>query len=142
MTAESKASQSWTEHQEALLRLARCQLFFVGGAPRSGTTWLQYRLNSHPEVSCSGEGLFMKHLAEPLEAMMTARRQTLAAKNTAVFRHGGGYRLPTPEDVEFLLGSAVMLALERQSAGKICRAVGEKTPENVFFFTRLKHLLN
>jgi hypothetical protein len=33
-----------------------------------------------------------------------------------------------------------MLALERQCAGKACRAVGEKTPENVFFFARLKRL--
>jgi hypothetical protein len=140
VTPETSSSTNWTEQQEGLLRLARCQLFFVGGAPRSGTTWLQYLLDSHPQVSCSGEGLFMKHLAEPLEAMMTTRRQTLAAKNQAVFRHGDGYRLPASEDVEFLLGSAVMLALARQSAGKACRAIGEKTPENVFFFARLKRL--
>ena len=140
MAPESRASQSWAEQQERLLRLARCQLFFVGGAPRSGTTWLQYLLDSHPEVSCRGEGLFMKHLAEPLEAMMAARRQVLAAKNNVVFRHGGGYALPPGEDVDVLLGTAVMLALERQCAGKACRAVGEKTPENVFLFTRLKRL--
>jgi hypothetical protein len=140
MASRTGPLQSWAEHQERLLRLARCQLFFVGGAPRSGTTWLQYLLDSHPEVSCRGEGLFMKHLAEPLEAMMTARRQTLAAKNKAVFQHGRGYELPAPEDVELLLGTAVLLALERQNAGKTCRAIGEKTPENVFFFTRLKRL--
>jgi Sulfotransferase family len=130
----------WTAHGERLLRLSQCQLFFVGGAPRSGTTWLQYLLDSHPEVSCRGEGLFMKHLAEPLEAMMTARRQVLAAKNASVFRHADGYQLPEPEDVEFLLGTAILTALERQSAGKACRAVGEKTPENVFFFAQLKRL--
>jgi len=134
------ALQSWTERQEALLRLARCQLFFVGGAPRSGTTWLQYLLDSHPEVSCRGEGLFMKHLAEPLQAMMTARRQALEAKNSTVFRHSCGYPLPASEDVESLLGSAVLLALEHQRAGKPCRAIGEKTPENVFFFRRMKQL--
>lgn len=132
--------QSWAEHQKEIARLAACQLFFVGGAPRSGTTWLQSLLDSHPEVSCHGEGLFMKHLAEPLEAMMEERRQALTAKNSRVFRHTGGYKLPQPEDVEFLLGTAVLLALERQSAGKACRAIGEKTPENVFFFTRLKRL--
>jgi len=140
VTPNSSGAPSWAEHQERLLRLARCQLFFVGGAPRSGTTWLQYLLDSHPEVSCRGEGLFMKHLAEPLETMMAARRQVLAAKNNVVFRHGGGYKLPPPEDVELLLGTAVMLALERQSDGKACRAVGEKTPENVFLFARLKNL--
>jgi hypothetical protein len=82
----------------------------------------------------------MKHLAEPLDTMMRERRQALAAKNSAVFHNVGGYRLPEPDDVEFLLGTAVLLALESQCAGKICRAVGEKTPENVFFFARLKRL--
>ena len=33
-------------------------LFFVLGAPKSGTTWLQYLLNAHPNISCRGEGLF------------------------------------------------------------------------------------
>jgi hypothetical protein len=128
------------QRQERLMQLARCQLFFVGGAPRSGTTWLQYLLDSHPEIACRGEGLFMKHLAEPLEAMMTARRQAIAAKNSNVFGHTVGYELPPQEDVELLLGTAVLAALERQCVGKTCRAIGEKTPENVFFFARLKRL--
>ena len=134
------APPSWAERQEALLRLARSQLFFVGGAPRSGTTWLQHLLDCHPDVSCRGEGLFMQHLAEPLSTMMAARRQTVAAKNGTVFRQFGGYPLPEPEDTEFLLGTAVLAALERQRDGKPCRAIGEKTPENVFFFPRLKRL--
>jgi Sulfotransferase family len=50
--------------QQEILRLAECQLFFVGGAPRSGTTWLELLLASHPEVYGRGEGLFLKHLAE------------------------------------------------------------------------------
>jgi hypothetical protein len=132
--------QSWAEREEKILRLARCQLFFVGGAPRSGTTWLQYLLDSHPEVSCRGEGLFMKHLAEPLDNLMKAREQAIAAKNNSVFRHAAGYPLPDPDDAEHLLGTAVLLALAHQSAGKAYRAVGEKTPENVFFFPRLKRL--
>jgi hypothetical protein len=140
LAGRSEALQSWAEHQQRLQRLAQRQLFFVGGAPRSGTTWLQGLLDSHPEVSCRGEGLFMKHLAEPIEAMMAGRSKALAAKNSTVFRHSGGYELPAPEDVEYLIGSAVLLALERQCAGKPCRAIGEKTPENVFFFERIRQL--
>jgi hypothetical protein len=120
--------------------LASCQLFFVGGAPRSGTTWLQYLLDSHPEVSCRGEGLFMKHLAAPLDDLMKTRRDAIEAKNSTVFRRAAGYPLPDPDDADFLLGTAVLLALEHQRAGKSSRAVGEKTPENVFFYGRLKRL--
>ncbi len=132
--------RSWLEHQTDLTRVAQAQLFFIGGAPRSGTTWLQCLLDSHPDVSCRGEGLFPKHLAEPLDALIATRRDALAAKNGTVFRETGGYPLPEPEDADILLGTAVLLALERQRAGKPCRAIGEKTPENVFFFPRLRRL--
>jgi Sulfotransferase family len=137
---ESKPTQSWIEHQDKLLSLARRKLFLVGGAPRSGTTWLQYVLDSHPDVCCRGEGHFLKSLAEQLEKVMMDWRQALDDKNKAVFRHAIGYPLPEPEDTDFLIGTAVLLALERQCAGKSYHAVGEKTPENVFFFPRIKRL--
>ena len=132
--------RTWIEEQEQIAAVARKQLFFIGGAPRSGTTWVQQLLDAHPEVSCRGEGLFHKQLAEPMEAMMTRRGEALAAKNSGLFGHTGGYPLPERDDVEFLLGTAILLALRQHSAGKTCRAIGEKTPENVFFFPRLKQL--
>jgi hypothetical protein len=131
---------TWADRQDRLQALARRQLFFIGGAPRSGTTWLQYLLDSHPHVSCRGEGLFMHHLAEPLEKMMKERRQAVESKNNTVFRGLDGYPLPGLDDIDFLLRTAILLALERQRAHKPCQAVGEKTPENVFFFPRLKRL--
>jgi hypothetical protein len=128
----------WIALQQELL-LAERQLFFIGGAPRSGTTWLQRLLDSHPEVCCGGEGLFLKHLAEPLDSMAAHRREALTAKNAVLFRDGEGYPLPQPEDADTLLATAILLALRRQCGGETYRAVGEKTPENVFLFTRLKH---
>jgi Sulfotransferase family len=130
----------WAARQERLLSLARRQIFLVGGAPRSGTTWLQYLLDAHPDISCRGEAHFAKHLAEPLQQAMAARRQAIAAKNETVFAEQGGYPLPGSDDAELLWGTAILLALERQCAAKPCSAVGEKTPENVFFFPRLKRL--
>lgn len=131
----------WIAQQQELLHLAGRQLFFVGGAPRSGTTWLMRLLDSHPEVCCRGEGLFLKHLADPLDSLLAQRREALATKNRVLFGDGDGYPLPAPEDADALLGTAILLALRRQCAGKAaCRAVGEKTPENVFLFPRLKRL--
>jgi hypothetical protein len=130
--------QSWIQRQEALKQLAQRQLFFVGGAPRSGTTWLQHLLDSHPNVSCRGEGLLMQHVAAPLDRMIGQWRQEIEIKNANLFRQIGGYPLPQQDDADLLFGTAVLLALERQSAGKTCSAIGEKTPENVFVFPRIK----
>jgi len=33
-------------------------LFFALGVPKSGTTWVERALNSHPEIVCKGEGKF------------------------------------------------------------------------------------
>ncbi len=113
-------------------------MFFIGGAPRSGTTWLQQMLDAHPAVACRGEGLFLHHLAVPLEQLMAERTRVISAKNRDLFRHTGGFPHLAPADVEHLVGTAILLALNRYGAD--CSAVGEKTPENVFFFPRLHGL--
>lgn len=130
----------WATQQEELLRFATRQLFFVGGAPRSGTTWLQQILDAHPDISCRGEGLFLNRLAVPMESLIAQWGEVIAQKNTKLFSHTGGYPLPAAQDAEFLIGTAIMQALHRQAAGRPCLALGEKTPENVFFFPRLKQL--
>ena len=132
--------KSWDEVNRQLSAVASRQLFFIGGAPRSGTTWLQQILDSHPKASCKGEGLFAKELYPQLEAAMSQRSQALQAKNKTLFQHTGGYPLPAPDDIEFLAGTAILLALSQQAGDKACRAYGEKTPENVFFFDRFRAL--
>lgn len=132
--------QSWTDRQKELARLAETQLFFVGGAPRSGTTWLQQICDSHPDVCCQGEGLFLNHLSVPLRKMMVERAKVIDGKNKQIFKHTGGYPIPLVDDVEFLTGTAILLALAQQAGGKTYKALGEKTPENVFHFAKLIEL--
>jgi LPS sulfotransferase NodH len=132
--------RSWFERLTEIAEVAKRQLFFVGGAPRSGTTWLQQMLDCHPDISCRGEGLFLQQLATPMERLIAERSGSIDAKNRQVFRHAGGYPLPAPDDSEFLTATAILLALHRQSEGRQCSAIGEKTPENVFFFPRLKSM--
>jgi hypothetical protein len=132
--------QNWTQRQAGIAALAERQLFFVGGAPRSGTTWLQHILDAHPDISCRGEGHFLHFLAEPIGVAMQHRRTQLQGKNARLFRDVGGYKLPDPEDVEFLVGSAILTALAQQCDGHPYPIVGEKTPENVFYFPNLKRL--
>ena len=115
-------------------------LFFVGGAPRSGTTWLQQILDAHPAISCMGEGLFERHLAGPIDRMVADWATGLAAKNRNLFQHTGGYPIPGPDAADALLREAILQALARQTGAATARAIGEKTPENVFFFERLHRL--
>jgi hypothetical protein len=129
---------NWADHAAALEALAARQIFFVGGAPRSGTTWLQLLLDQHPEICCKGEGLFQRELATPLEQLVAARRKALAEKNDELFQQSGGFPLPDRQDTLHLFATGVMLGLERQCAGVSYHAVGEKTPENVFLFPVLK----
>ena len=130
----------WLDRNCQLAELATRQLFFVGGAPRSGTTWVQELLDLHPAVSCRGEGLFHQDLARPLDALMHARSRAIVAKNATTFRHAKGFPPPTIYDTDVMLGTAILLAFQRQCGGRVYDAIGEKTPENVFLFPRLKTL--
>ena len=138
--AMTDGAPSWTERHSALVELTRRQLFFIGGAPRSGTTWLQHMLDAHPEISCRGEGLFQRELAAPLDRLVAARRAAIEGKNASIFRDQAGYPLPESEDADMMLGTAVLTSLHRHAGGQACLAIGEKTPENVFLFPRLKRL--
>jgi len=130
----------WLDRHRQLAEIATRQLFFIGGAPRSGTTWVQELLDLHPAVSCRGEALFHQDLARPLDALMHARSRAVANKNATTFRHAKGYPPPTIYDTDIMLGTAILLALQRQCGGRAYDAIGEKTPENVFLFPRLKTL--
>ena len=131
---------SWDDTNAALRRIADRQIFFVGGAPRSGTTWLQQIIDSHPNACCKGEGLFSKNLFPLLEAFTAQRVKDLEAKNEALFQHTKGYPLPTAGDSDFLAATVILLALRQQADGQDYLAYGEKTPENVFLFSRFQRL--
>lgn len=42
------------------------QYFFVGGTPKSGTTWVEKILNAHPQVLCMGQGDFFDAKLSPM----------------------------------------------------------------------------
>jgi hypothetical protein len=131
---------AWIGHHAALGELARRGLFFIGGPPRSGTTWVQRIADAHPLISCRGEGLFSKHLADPIDALYGAYGAGLREKNQTLAHYTGGYPAPEPVEADVLVGAAVLLALRRQGIPPGVTTVGEKTPENVFLFPRLKRL--
>ncbi len=59
--------------QSALTR----RWFFICGAQKSGTTWLQRILDAHPQVRCRGEGHFFSELSRLLGQSFSSYNKTL-----------------------------------------------------------------
>jgi hypothetical protein len=130
--------QHWAGLVGGLQALAQKTLFSVGGAPRSGTTWVQQILDAHPAICCRGEGLVMMRAAEPMGRLVAEWRSAVVAKNAQLFQHTGGFVPPDDDMAERLWAMALLLALQAQRPAAEVQAIGEKTPENVFLFPRLR----
>jgi hypothetical protein len=130
------------EALSAEIAALRCkQLFFVGGAPKSGTTWLQILLDRHPEISCNGEGHFPTYLIPRVIGAIDEYNQDIAWKNRTIFGELPGYPQLGEAHIAYFWASAIALQLSAQatdkSRDKAVRLIGEKTPDNVRFFDLL-----
>jgi hypothetical protein len=117
--------------------LAAKQVFFIGGSPKSGTTWLQLLLDAHPAVACKGESQTVNHLARLLMESFDKHNQVLAQKNTTVFSELPAVPLYNRDDLAYLIAASLLLLLAKAASGAPLAAVGEKTPDNVRFFAVL-----
>jgi Sulfotransferase family len=121
----------------AISTLRQKQIFFVGGTPKSGTTWLQLLLDAHPLVSCSGEGHFPTHLWSALKQALDQHDGVIETNNKELFTELGGYLRLTQEDVLYIFASCIAVFLVKQSKHKPARAIGDKTPANIRSFSGL-----
>jgi Sulfotransferase family len=126
--------------QSAISDLRTKQIFFIGGTVKSGTTWLQLLLNAHPDVSCNGEGHFGSGLAPILKPAFDRYNQLIVHESKSVFGEIAGYQQLSDDDFQFLLATCIGLSLLRQSKSATARAVGEKTPSNIRYFSLLHSL--
>jgi hypothetical protein len=116
------------------------QIFFVGGSPKSGTTWLQLLLNAHPSVSCSGEGYFPIHLWKSLAQALGQYDRVIETNNKLLFTEVEEYQRLTKNDVFYIFATCIAVVLVRQSKHKRVRAIGDKTPANSRYFAGLASL--
>jgi hypothetical protein len=121
----------------AISALYQKQIFFVGGPPKSGTTWLQLLLDAHPSVSCSGEGHFPDQLCFLLKHALEQHDKAIQYNNQRVFNEIQQYQRLAKDDVLYIYASCIAVYLLKQSRHKGARAVGDKTPHNVRFFDGL-----
>jgi hypothetical protein len=124
----------------AISKLRSKKLFFVGGAMKSGTTWLQLLLDAHPDVSCNGEAHFIEYLAPSLNQALDHHWNYVAEKNRMIFHELGGYPSLTEEDFLYLLTSCIALFLMRQNTRKKASAIGERSPKNILHMDLLQGL--
>ncbi len=125
---------------QAIAELRKKQIFFIGGAARSGTTWLQLLLDAHPEIGCAGEGHFINKLAPLLHSAFNQHCVFLNKKNSTVFGEIGGYPVLSHQDFLYLLSACISLFLLKKNGRGSARAIGEKTPDNVAHFDELRDL--
>lgn len=112
-------------------RLAVLPLFFVGGLPRSGTTWVQQLLTAHPHVLCLGESHFLNDLVPSLTKAVAdyGRRRAESRDTWAPTVHG-----PRASSLAPMMYAAFVALAQANLDGRPVErlvAVGEKTPDNI-----------
>jgi hypothetical protein len=103
--------------------------FFVGGPPKSGTTWVQRTLDLHPEIVCSGEGHMHEYIAHPMAQMFREYNAKLTTVGNVVYE-GQPYCPPVSYDEQFRMIRAVMEILMKRRSKPGVRMIGDKTPAN------------
>jgi hypothetical protein len=120
--------------------ISKMPIFFVIGAPKSGTTWLQLTLNGHPEIHCAGEGHFTDWLGQPLKELLTDYTQKTKFNNDFVYGNHRFYEGFTHNDFRFMTKMAIYLALAKQHIDPGVAWIGDKTPIHTYNLTFLHEL--
>lgn len=140
---------SYQEINKKLENLFTKDLFFVCGVIKSGTTWLERILDSHPEVVCRGEGHFGSDLYSLLSEAMNTYNEAMPKKGKA-FAHSNSTTkysdVPSYNntDQDFIITTTIglMMAkwLDRETDLTEVKCVGDKTPSNLVNMQLLSRL--
>jgi len=76
----------------AISTLRSKHIFLIGGVMKSATTWPQVLLDSHPHISCKGEGQFPNQFAPLLTGILDEHDKYISWKNSTVFDGLSGSR--------------------------------------------------
>jgi len=118
------------------------QVFFIVGAQKAGTTWLQKSLNSIDGIHCHGEGHFIDKLLMPMAQSRHEYNQFMGVVQQRVYE-GNGFYGPIP-DQEFagLIRTWILNIMLRNAKAPqdSILALGDKTPANSFHIPTLKQL--
>ena len=118
------------------------QLFFIVGAQKSGTTWLQKSLNSIDGIHCLGEGHFIDKLLMPVAQTRHEYNQMMQIVQERVYEGQGFYGSVPDQEFLGLMRSWILTIMLRTANAprESILALGDKTPANSFHIPTLKQL--
>jgi Sulfotransferase family len=136
--SRSMSADHLLQLHDAIADIRRRTIFFIGGLPKSGTTWLQLLLDAHPDIRCRGEGHFCNSLQSLLETALLQHNSLIEAKNIDLQIGFAPHPTFTEAHRHYMLvaGMALLLA---EGAGT-ASIIGEKTPDNVLNLPRILEL--
>jgi len=111
--------------QRDVNRVLNTALFFIMGVPKSGTTWLQYLLNAHPEILCSGEGNF-NPLAKGLQSLVNDYNLDVEGVNRAIGT--SNYVMFSQTNLKYLFVTSIGLLLSNLKIDPGVKCIGSKNP--------------
>lgn len=106
--------------------------FFVSGMGRSGSTWLQMLLNSHPEIVCLGEGQLFQNMPQKLKDLIDRHNEIQEFLLTTNF---GDSQIPAyprldENDLVEILRFTAGRVFEKFPVSSQTKAIGDKSPQN------------
>lgn len=112
------------------------ELFFLCGVLKSGTTWLERTLDSHPQVVCKGEAHFGSDLSRLMGEAINEYNKAMPTKGGAIahLKEYGGHTevlAYDASDLDYLIITAIGLMLIKWSDNGDIKCIGEKTPDNL-----------
>jgi glycosyltransferase involved in cell wall biosynthesis len=126
------------EHPQDANGAFRRTTFFVVGEMKSGTSWVMWMLDSHPEIFCSGEGCFfgrdqmMEDIPVILDPTPSLRNGLQNSEGLRIWRsfmwNYWGKQGDAEEDLRNLTKLAVDYYMLQGSARSGKRIVGDKSP--------------
>lgn len=114
-------------------------VFFISGAPKSGTTWFQRMLNSHPEIVCKGEGHFVESLIKPLGTVIRNYNKKLQLVEERVYQGKPYYHRYSQSEFDQLCRNIIDARILSDAKPGV-KLYGDKTPRYYEFFDTLKRL--
>jgi hypothetical protein len=129
-----------TDLFEQVQQVMSRQLFFVAGAPKSGTTWLQRLLDAHPEIMCAGEGHFVDKLAPLLRTAFSEYNQHQKLVSERVYEGNPYYKGLTGKQLDLVTVILAGMIMAGRPIDQKVRCIGDKTPRYTLHLDDLRRV--